>query len=96
MSTDAGLSYDCVQSASRKVGSVIVGLVQNWFRMNGIYTGKAPAYAELRYVAAILLRDYDIEFAPGYNPMTVWRDMGEQVTAQPDKAMCVSKPRSTG
>ncbi|RYP90183.1 hypothetical protein DL770_003719 [Monosporascus sp. CRB-9-2] len=59
-------------------------------------TGKTLAYAELRYVAAILLRDYDIEFAPGYDQMAMWRDTREQATAQPGKAISVFKPPSMG
>ncbi|CAG9948422.1 unnamed protein product [Clonostachys rosea f. rosea IK726] len=53
-------------------------------------TGKTLAYAELRHVATILLRHYDIEFADGYDPETIMKD---QVTAQPGKVMCVFKPR---
>ncbi|CAH0031673.1 unnamed protein product [Clonostachys rhizophaga] len=56
-------------------------------------TGKTLAYAELRHVATLLLRHYDIEFADGYDPETMWRDMKDQVTAQPGKVMCVFKPR---
>ncbi|KAI1370297.1 cytochrome P450 [Hypoxylon crocopeplum] len=56
-------------------------------------TGKMLAYVELRHVATLLLRHYDIEFAPGYDPMIMWRDLKDQVTAQPGKVMCVFKPR---
>ncbi|KAI0179154.1 cytochrome P450 [Hypoxylon sp. FL1284] len=56
-------------------------------------TGKMLAYIELRHVATLLLRRYDIEFAPGYDPETMWRDLKDQVTAQPGKVMCMFKPR---
>ncbi|KAI1383021.1 cytochrome P450 monooxygenase-like protein [Hypoxylon trugodes] len=55
--------------------------------------GRSVAYSELRLVVAILLKDYHIEFAPGYDPMTMWRDMKDQVTAQPGDVMCLFKPR---
>ncbi|RYP55519.1 hypothetical protein DL769_010135 [Monosporascus sp. CRB-8-3] len=55
--------------------------------------GRAVAYAELRCVTTLLLRDFDIEFAPGYDQMTMWRDMKDQVTAQPGQVMCLFKPR---
>ncbi|RYP06625.1 hypothetical protein DL764_003047 [Monosporascus ibericus] len=55
--------------------------------------GRTVAYTEVRCVTALLLRDYDIEFAPGYDPMTMWRDMKDQVTAQPGQVRCLFKPR---
>ncbi|KAI1451035.1 cytochrome P450 [Annulohypoxylon stygium] len=56
-------------------------------------TGKTLAYVELRHVIIRLLRRYDVDFAPGYDPMTMWRDLRDQVTAQPGKVLCVFKPR---
>lgn len=56
--------------------------------------GKGMAYAELRCVLVVLLRDYDIQFADGYDPTTMWRDMRDQVTAQPGQVKCVFKPRA--
>ncbi|KAI0887576.1 cytochrome P450 [Annulohypoxylon maeteangense] len=56
-------------------------------------TGKMLAYVELRHIVTLLLRRYDIEFAPGYDPMTMWRGLRDQVTAQPGKVMCVFKSR---
>ncbi|XXH00984.1 hypothetical protein Hte_007335 [Hypoxylon texense] len=56
-------------------------------------TGKMLAYAELRHVVTLLLRRFDIDFAPGYDPMTMWRGLRDQVTAQPGKVMCLFRPR---
>jgi cytochrome P450 len=56
-------------------------------------TGKILAYAEVRHVLTLLLRQFDIEFADGYDPETMWRDLKDQVTAQPGKVMCQFKPR---
>ncbi|KAI1326662.1 cytochrome P450 [Xylariaceae sp. FL0255] len=55
--------------------------------------GKAMAYAELRLVTAILLKNYDISFTPGYDEQTMWRDMRDQVTYQPGEVSCVFKAR---
>ena len=55
--------------------------------------GKPLAYAELRLVVAGLVRSFDIAFAPGYDPMTMWRDLKDQVTAQPGEVRCVFSPR---
>ncbi|KAI5919296.1 cytochrome P450 [Camillea tinctor] len=55
--------------------------------------GKNMAYVELRLVTAILLKNYNVSFAPGYNPDTMWRDMKDQVTCQPGKVYCVFTPR---
>lgn len=55
--------------------------------------GKVLAYAELRLVAATLLKHYTVRFAPEYNPDVMWRDMKDQVTAQPGQVLCVFEPR---
>jgi hypothetical protein len=55
--------------------------------------GKVLAYAELRLVTATLLKHFDVAFAPGYDPDEMWRDMQDQVTAQPGKVLCVFTPR---
>ncbi|KAI2627965.1 cytochrome P450 monooxygenase-like protein [Hypomontagnella submonticulosa] len=55
--------------------------------------GKVLAYAELRLVIAALLRDFTVQFAPGYDPEMMWRDMKDQVTAQPGHVFCVFTPR---
>ncbi|RYP82600.1 hypothetical protein DL769_001594 [Monosporascus sp. CRB-8-3] len=55
--------------------------------------GKALAYAELRLVTATLLHHYNVRFAPGYDPETMWRDMKDQVTAQPGQVLCIFEPR---
>ncbi|ETS74340.1 hypothetical protein PFICI_14206 [Pestalotiopsis fici W106-1] len=59
---------------------------------NRMCVGKSMAYTELRFVIAMVLRDYNVDFAPGYDPETMWRDMKDQVTAQPGKVMCVFEP----
>ncbi|OTA54002.1 cytochrome P450 monooxygenase-like protein [Hypoxylon sp. EC38] len=51
--------------------------------------GKSLAYTELCFVIATLLRRYQIRFAPDYDPDTMWRDMRDQVTAQPGQVLCV-------
>ncbi|KAI1490701.1 cytochrome P450 [Biscogniauxia mediterranea] len=58
--------------------------------------GKALAYVELRLVIATLLQHYDVRFAPGYDPGVMWRDMKDQVTAQPGKVLCIFEPRHLG
>ncbi|KAI8626128.1 cytochrome P450 monooxygenase-like protein [Xylariaceae sp. FL1651] len=57
--------------------------------------GKSMAYSELRLVTAILLKNYDVSFAPGYDEETMWRDMKDQVTCQPGEVLCVFKPRQS-
>lgn len=54
--------------------------------------GKPLAHAELALVVTTLLRQYNIRFAPGYEPSTMWRDMRDQVTAQPGRVLCVFEP----
>ncbi|KAK7756273.1 hypothetical protein SLS62_001869 [Diatrype stigma] len=56
--------------------------------------GKVLAYAELRLVTAILLQHYNVRFAPGYDPEIMWRDMKDQVTAQPGQVFCTFEPRN--
>ncbi|KAI1395669.1 cytochrome P450 [Hypoxylon fuscum] len=56
--------------------------------------GKPLAYAELRLVVAALVQCFRIEFAPDYDPMTMWRDLKDQVTAQPGEVKCVFTPRN--
>ncbi|PSN65038.1 cytochrome P450 monooxygenase-like protein [Corynespora cassiicola Philippines] len=55
--------------------------------------GKILALVELRLTTAILLQHFDIKFAPGYDPDTMWRGMKDQVTAQPGRVLCTFKPR---
>lgn len=55
--------------------------------------GKVLAYTELRLVTATLIKNFYISFAPGYDPDTMWRDMKDQVTAQPGKVECVFTKR---
>lgn len=50
------------------------------------------AYTELRFAIAMVLQRFNVGFAPGYDPETMWRDMKDQVTAQPGKVMCVFEP----
>jgi hypothetical protein len=40
------------------------------------------------------LKHYDIAFASGYDPDEMWRDMKDQVTAQPGRVLCTFKPRN--
>ncbi|KAI4858741.1 cytochrome P450 monooxygenase-like protein [Hypoxylon rubiginosum] len=56
--------------------------------------GKVLAYAELRLVIAVLIKHFTVQFAPGYDPETMWRDMKDQVTAQPGQVLCIFRPRS--
>lgn len=55
--------------------------------------GKSMALIGLRLVVTILLQDYDLSFAPGYDEDTMWRDMRDQVTCQPGAVFCVFQPR---
>ncbi|KAI8935075.1 hypothetical protein NX059_007670 [Plenodomus lindquistii] len=55
--------------------------------------GKVLAYVELRLVIANVLKEFDVSFAPGYDPGIMWSDMKDQVTAQPGKLLCVFTPR---
>ncbi|KAK7753196.1 hypothetical protein SLS62_004929 [Diatrype stigma] len=55
--------------------------------------GKVLAWAELRLVTASLLQHYSIRFAPGYDPDLMWRDMQDQVAAQPGPVFCIFEPR---
>ncbi|KAF2995646.1 hypothetical protein E8E13_000561 [Curvularia kusanoi] len=57
--------------------------------------GKNLAMAELRLSIAVLLQQYDVAFAPDYDPDTMWRDMKDQVTAQPGRVLCTFKSRNT-
>ena len=47
--------------------------------------GKNLALAELRFVAALLVSKYDINFAPGEDGTRCWREMKDQFTAAPGK-----------
>jgi cytochrome P450 len=55
--------------------------------------GKVLAYTELRLVTAVLLKNYNVKFAPGYDSDIMWRDMKDQVTAQPGEVLCLFQPR---
>ncbi|KAI0417001.1 cytochrome P450 monooxygenase-like protein [Xylaria grammica] len=55
--------------------------------------GKNMALHSLRIAVTILLQDYDVDFAPGYDEETMWRDMRDQVTCQPGAVHCVFRPR---
>ncbi|KAI1120325.1 cytochrome P450 monooxygenase-like protein [Nemania abortiva] len=57
--------------------------------------GKGLALVGLRLVITILLQDFDVGFAPGYDEETMWRDMRDQVTCQPGAVFCTFKPRKT-
>ena len=54
--------------------------------------GKRLANTVLRLVLATLVRHYNIEFAPGYDPDTIWRDMEDKLSAKPGNVLCVFKP----
>lgn len=58
--------------------------------------GKTLARVELALVITTLLRQYKVNFAPGYEPSTMWRDMRDQVTAQPGRVICVFEPLGSG
>ena len=47
--------------------------------------GKNLALAELRFVTALLVSNYDINFAPGEDGTRVCEDMKDQFTAAPGK-----------
>ncbi|KAF2759925.1 cytochrome P450 [Pseudovirgaria hyperparasitica] len=55
--------------------------------------GKVLAYAELRLVTANVLRNFNVSFSPGYDEETMWRDMKDQVTAQPGQVLCTFERR---
>jgi cytochrome P450 len=57
--------------------------------------GKSMAMAELRLSTAILLKNYDVSFAPDYDEETMWRDMRDQVTCQPGEVSCIFRPRQS-
>ncbi|KAK5627594.1 hypothetical protein RRF57_003309 [Xylaria bambusicola] len=57
--------------------------------------GKNMAMNGLRLVVSIILQDYDVSFAPGYDEETMWRDMRDQVTCQPGAVHCVFLPRKS-
>ena len=55
--------------------------------------GKSLALVELRLTIAILLKHFDVAFAPDYDTDIMWRDMKDQVTAQPGRVLCIFRPR---
>ncbi|KAI0202865.1 cytochrome P450 [Astrocystis sublimbata] len=55
--------------------------------------GKGLAYVELRMVTALLLIQYNVRFAPGYDPESMWQQMKDQVTAQPGPLLCIFEAR---
>ncbi|KAI3343256.1 cytochrome P450 monooxygenase-like protein [Ustulina deusta] len=57
--------------------------------------GKNMAMNALRLVVTIILQDYDVGFAPGYDEETIWRDMRDQVTCQPGAVHCIFRPRKS-
>ncbi|KAI1288552.1 cytochrome P450 monooxygenase-like protein [Xylaria venustula] len=57
--------------------------------------GKSMAVNALRLVVSIILQDYDVGFAPGYDEETMWRDMKDQVTCQPGAVHCTFRPRKS-
>ncbi|KAI1658885.1 cytochrome P450 monooxygenase-like protein [Daldinia decipiens] len=61
---------------------------------NRMCTGKSLAHTELCLTISTLLRRYKIYFAPEYDPQTMWRDMKNQVTAQPGRVLCIFEPLS--
>lgn len=73
----------------------ILGTQLTSFLGNRQCVGKVLAYAELRLVAATILKHYNVRFAPGYDPEVMWRDMKDQVTAQPGQVLCVFESRNS-
>ncbi|KAI0118991.1 cytochrome P450 monooxygenase-like protein [Daldinia grandis] len=61
---------------------------------NRMCTGKSLAHMELCLAISTLVRRYKISFAPGYDPQTMWRDMKDQITAQPGRVLCIFEPLS--
>ncbi|KAF7512751.1 hypothetical protein GJ744_000318 [Endocarpon pusillum] len=55
--------------------------------------GKGLALVELRLVAAVLLKRFKVRFADGHDPEMLWRNLRDQVTAQPGECWCVFEPR---
>jgi hypothetical protein len=55
--------------------------------------GKNLALVELRLIVAVILKHYDVAFASCYDVDEMWRDMKDQVTAQPGRVLCTFKPR---
>jgi cytochrome P450 len=57
--------------------------------------GKSMGFDEMRLSVSMLLRNYDVSFAPDYDEDTMWRDLKDQVTSQPGKLLCVFTPRES-
>lgn len=55
--------------------------------------GKNLALAELRYVTAILVKNYTVHFAPGQSVEKVEAEMRDQFTASPGELTLLFKPR---
>lgn len=55
--------------------------------------GMLVAYSELRAVTAMLVRDFRLSFAPGYDQDAMWRGLRDQITAQPGQLLCTFEPR---
>ncbi|TGJ88456.1 hypothetical protein E0Z10_g286 [Xylaria hypoxylon] len=57
--------------------------------------GKNMALHALRLVVTVLLQDYNVGFASGYDEETIWRDMRDQVTCQPGAVHCIFRPQAS-
>jgi cytochrome P450 len=55
--------------------------------------GRVLAYAELRLTTALFLKRYNVSFADEYDPQCMWRELRDQVTAQPGLVLCEFTPR---
>ena len=54
--------------------------------------GKNLAYAEMRYVVALLVSRYDVAFAPGEDGSAVEGDELDELTATPGRLRLVFQP----
>jgi hypothetical protein len=48
----------------------------------------------MRYITALLLKQYEIEFSAKHNPDDFWTYMKDEVTMQPGNVWCVFKNRA--
>jgi hypothetical protein len=58
--------------------------------------GKGLAMKNLSYVTALLVSRYDIEFGPGEDGTSVWKDMKDDFTAVPGRLNLIFKLRKAG
>lgn len=55
--------------------------------------GKGLAMMEIRAVTAHLVQRFEMGFSKDYDPEILWRDLKDQVTAQPGELWCTFRER---